>query len=281
LSGDLLTKIQPINKKLGLIAGKGDLPMAVAGEAKAKGYSVIAFGLESLADESLGSYVDEMKWINVGKFGKLIDGLKKSGVKEAVMAGKVSKTLLYKSKITPDLRAVKLLFSLKDRKDDSILLAIADELAKEDITLLDITMFSRELLMPEGVLTKSRPSEDEWKDIKFGWEIAKEIGRMDIGQTVVVKDLAVMAIEAIEGTDEAIRRGGKLAGKGAVVVKVSKPNQDMRFDVPTVGVQTVLAMREVKARVLCVEPQKSLVLNRERLIEEAKKADIAILGYSG
>ena len=276
-----MTKIQHINKKLGLIAGKGDLPMAVAGEAKAKGYSVIAFGLESLADESLGSYVDEMKWINVGKFGKLIDGLKKSGVKEAVMAGKVSKTLLYKSKITPDLRAVKLLFSLKDRKDDSILLALADELAKEDITLLDITMFSRELLMPEGVLTKSRPSEDEWKDIKFGWEIAKEIGRMDIGQTVVVKDLAVMAIEAIEGTDEAIRRGGKLAGKGAVVVKVSKPNQDMRFDVPTVGVQTVLAMREVKARVLCVEPQKSLVLNRERLIEEAKKADIAILGYSG
>ena len=281
LSGDLLTKIQHINKKLGLIAGKGDLPIAVAGEAKARGYSVIAFGLESLADESLGSYVDEMKWINVGKFGKLIDGLKKSGVKEAVMAGKVSKTLLYKSKITPDLRAVKLLFSLKDRKDDSILLAIADELAKEGITLLDITMFSRELLMPAGVLTKSRPSDDEWKDIKFGWEIAKEIGRMDIGQTVVVKDRAVMAIEAIEGTDEAIRRGGTLAGKGAVIVKVSKPNQDMRFDVPTVGVQTVLAMREVKARVLCVEPQKSLVLNRDRLIEEAKKADISILGYSG
>ena len=280
-SGDLLTKIQYISKKLGLIAGKGDLPMVVAGEAKARGYSVIAFGLESLADESLGSYVDEMKWINVGKFGKLIDGLKKSGVKEAVMAGKVSKTLLYKSKITPDLRAVKLLFSLKDRKDDSILLAIADELSKEGITLLDITMFSRELLMPAGVLTKSRPSEDEWKDIKFGWEIAKEIGRMDIGQTVVVKDRAVMAVEAIEGTDEAIRRGGSLAGKGAVVVKVSKPNQDMRFDVPTVGVQTVLAMREVKARVLCVEPQKSLLLNRDRLIEEAKKADISILGYSG
>ena len=280
-SGDLLTKIQYISKKLGLIAGKGDLPMVVAGEAKARGYSVIAFGLESLADESLGSYVDEMNWINVGKFGKLIDGLKKSGVKEAVMAGKVSKTLLYKSKITPDLRAVKLLFSLKDRKDDSILLAIADELSKEGITLLDITMFSRELLMPAGVLTKSRPSEDEWKDIKFGWEIAKEIGRMDIGQTVVVKDRAVMAVEAIEGTDEAIRRGGSLAGKGAVVVKVSKPNQDMRFDVPTVGAQTVLAMREVQARVLCVEPQKSLVLDRERLIEEAKKADISILGYSG
>jgi len=281
LPGDLLTKTEHINKKLGLIAGKGDLPMAVAGEAKAMGYSVIAFALESLADESLASYVDQMKWINVGKFGKLIDGLKKSGIEEAVMAGKVSKTLLYKSKITPDLRAVKLLFSLKDRKDDSILLAIADELAKEGITLLDITRFSKELLMPAGVLTKSRPSEDEWKDIRFGWEIAKEIGRMDIGQTVVVKDLAVMAVEAIEGTDEAIRRGGALAGKGAVVVKVSKPNQDMRFDVPTVGLQTLLAMQEVKARVLCVEPQKSLVLNRDGIIDTAKKADISILGYSG
>jgi UDP-2,3-diacylglucosamine hydrolase len=281
LPGDLLTKTEHINKKLGLIAGKGDLPIAVAGEAKARGYSVIAFALESLADESLASYVDQMKWINVGKFGKLIDGLKKSGIEEAVMAGKVSKTLLYKSKIIPDLRAVKLLLSLKDRKDDSILLAIADELSREGITLLDITGFSKELLMPAGVLTKSRPSEDEWKDIRFGWEIAKEIGRMDIGQTVVVKDRAVMAVEAIEGTDEAIRRGGALAGKGAVVVKVSKPNQDMRFDVPTVGLQTLLAMQEVKARVLCVEPQKSLVLNRDRIIDVAKKADISILGYSG
>ena len=279
--GDLLTKTHDADKMLGLIAGKGELPMVVAEEARAAGYFVAAFGLESLADESLASHVDVMKWINVGKFGKLIDGLKKAGVKEAVMAGKVSKTLLYKSKITPDMRAVKLLFSLKDRKDDSILLAIADELSKEGITLLDITMFSTNLLMPAGVMTKSRPSEDEWKDIKFGWEIAKEVGRMDIGQTVVVKDRAVMAVEAIEGTDEAIRRGGTLAGKGAVVVKVSKPNQDMRFDVPTVGLETILAMREVKARVLCVEPQKSLVLNRDRIIEEAKKADISVLGYSG
>jgi len=276
-----LVKIQHSDKKLGLIAGMGELPIAVAGEAKSQGYTICAIALEPLADKSLSSHVDEIKWVNVGKLGTLINSLKKSGIKEAVMAGKVSKTLLYKSKITPDLRAVKLLFTLKDRRDDSILLAIAKELADEGIELLDITLFSTGLLMPEGVLTKNKPSNDEWKDIEFGWKMAKEIGRLDIGQTVVVKDRAVMAVEAIEGTDEAIKRGGKLAGEGAVVVKVSKPNQDMRFDVPAVGLQTLSAMQEVKARVLCVEAKKSLILNKDKLLEEAKIAGISIVGYSG
>ena len=281
INGYILVKIQHSDKKLGLIAGMGELPIAVAGEAKSQGYTICAIALEPLADKSLSSHVDEIKWVNVGKLGTLINSLKKSGIKEAVMAGKVSKTLLYKSKITPDLRAVKLLFTLKDRRDDSILLAIAKELADEGIELLDITLFSTGLLMPEGVLTKNKPSNDEWKDIEFGWKMAKEIGRLDIGQTVVVKDRAVMAVEAIEGTDEAIKRGGKLAGEGAVVVKVSKPNQDMRFDVPAVGLQTLSAMQEVKARVLCVEAKKSLILNKDKLLEEAKIAGISIVGYSG
>ena len=259
----------------------GELPIAVAVEAKSQGYTICAIALEPLADKSLSSHVDEIKWVNVGKLGTLINSLKKSGIKEAVMAGKVSKTLLYKSKITPDLRAVKLLFTLKDRRDDSILLAIAKELADEGIELLDITLFSTGLLMPEGVLTKNKPSNDEWKDIEFGWKMAKEIGRLDIGQTVVVKNRAVMAVEAIEGTDEAIKRGGKLAGEGAVVLKVSKPNQDMRFDVPAVGLQTLSAMQEVKARVLCVEAKKSLILNKDKLLEVAKIAGISIVGYSG
>lgn len=268
-------------KKLGLIAGTGELPIAVAQEAHSLGYKVMAVALEPLADKALSSYVDVIKWVNVGKFGKLIDSLKNYGIKEAVMAGKVTKTLLYKSKITPDLRAVKLLFSLKDRKDDSILLAITKELEEEGITLLDITLFSSKLLTPEGVLTKDRPTEDEWKDIEFGWKIAKEIGRLDIGQTVVVKNQAVMAIEALEGTDEAIKRGGRLAGSGAVVVKVSKPNQDMRFDVPVVGLDTLRAMIEVGARVLSVESKKSIILKRDAIIEESKKAGISIVGYAG
>jgi DUF1009 family protein len=267
-------------KNLGLIAGMGELPIAVAGEAKAQGYKVIVIALEPLADKSIASYAAEIKWINVGKFGKILETLKKYDVKEAVMAGKVSKTLLYKSKITPDLKAVKLLFSLKDRKDDSILLAFTKELAKEGIKLLDITSFTFSMLTPEGILTKEKPTDEEWKDIKFGWKIAKEIGRLDIGQTVVVKNQAVMAVEAIEGTDEAIKRGGLLSGKGAVIIKVSKPNQDMRFDVPVVGLNTVKIMAEVSARVLCVESKKSIILDKEKIIKESNKLGIAIIGYS-
>jgi len=268
-------------KKLGLIAGKGELPVAVANEARSQGYSVIAIALDPLADKSLQSHVDEIKWVNVGKFGQILDTLKEYGIREAVMAGKVSKTLLYKSKIIPDIRAFKLLLSLKDRKDDSILLAITTELEKEGITLLDMTRFSAGLLTPEGVLTKHKPTDDERKDIQFGWKIAKEIGRLDIGQTVVVKNKAVMAVEAIEGTDEAIRRGGILAGQGAVVVKVSKPDQDMRFDVPAVGLDTVTAMTEVRATVLALESGKSIILNKDKVIKESKKSGISIVGYSG
>jgi hypothetical protein len=267
-------------KKLGLIAGKGELPVAIADEARRQGYTVIAVGLEPLADKSLSSHVDEIRWVNVGKFGKLIDALKKNDIREAVMAGKVSKTLLYKSKITPDLRAVKLLLSLKDRADDSILLAIVDELAGEGIHLLDIPRFSSGLLATRGVLTKAPPSDQEWKDIAFGWKIAKEIGRLDIGQTVVVKNQAVMAVEAIEGTDEAIRRGGTLSGQDAVVVKVSKPNQDMRFDVPVIGLDTLTAMKSIRARVLAVEAEKCLILNKDAILDEAKKAGITIVGYA-
>ena len=266
-------------KKLGLIAGKGELPIAVADEAKKQGYTVIAVGLEPLADKSLSSHVDEIRWVNVGKFGKLLDTMKKHDIRIAVMAGKVSKTLLYRSRITPDLRAMKLLMSLKDRKDDSILLAIADELAREGVTLLDILHFSSALLVSREVLTKDAPTTEEWKDIAFGWKIAREIGRLDIGQTVVVKNRAVMAVEAIEGTDEAVKRGGTLAGKDAVVVKVSKPNQDMRFDVPAVGLDTVSAMKRVRARVLAVEAGKCLVLNKDRIFDEAASAGISIVGY--
>jgi UDP-2,3-diacylglucosamine hydrolase len=276
-----LKKPHHTDNKLGIIAGAGELPIAIADEAKAFGYAVFAVALEPLADKALSSHVDEIQWVNVGKFGKLVDTLQKHGISEAVMAGKVSKTLLYKSKITPDLRAVKLLFSLKDRKDDSILLAITKELQKEGILLLDITLFSRSLLASAGVHTKQKPTDDEWKDIEFGWKIAKEIGRLDIGQTVVVKDKAVMAVEAIEGTDEAIRRGGILAGEGAVVIKVSKPGQDMRFDVPAVGLDTFNVMKEVRARVLAIEADKCLILNKGVLIEEANKAKISVVGYSG
>ncbi|OGW73428.1 MAG: hypothetical protein A2484_04520, partial [Nitrospirae bacterium RIFOXYC2_FULL_44_7] len=183
-------------KTLGLIAGMGELPKLVAEEAREKGYRVFAIALEPLADKNLSDHVDSVNRISVGKLGEIIDTLKKNHIKEAVMAGKVPKSLLYKSKIIPDLRTVKLLFSLKDKSDDSILLAIAKELDKDGIKLLNTTDFSSSLMTPEGILTEARLSENEWKDIAFGWKMAKEIGRLDIGQTVVVKDQAVMAVEA-------------------------------------------------------------------------------------
>ena len=266
-------------KKLGVISGMGDLPLAVAAAAKAKGFHVVAIALEPLVDQTLAAFVDDIRRINVGKLGEIIKSLKHAGVEEAVMAGKVPKSLLYKSRIIPDIRAAKLLFSLKDKSDDSILLAITEELRKEGITLLKIIDFCSEMLVPEGVLTGDRLTEGERKDITFGWKIAKEMGRLDIGQTVVVKDQAVLAVEAIEGTDEAIRRGSRYANGGAVVVKVSKPEQDMRFDVPAVGLKTIETMEEVRARVLALEAGKTILIQRDNLIGKAKKAGIKVAGY--
>lgn len=268
------------SKVIGIIAGTGELPKIIAKDARERGFKVVMVALENLASADLNKVSDEIKWVNVGKFGELIDTLREFDVSEAIMAGKVSKSLLYKSKITPDLRAVKLLFSLKDKSDNSILNAITKELEKEGIRIIDTAAFSPHLLTPNGILTEEPPAMDEWKDIEFGWKIAKEIGRLDIGQTVVVKGQAVMAVEAIEGTDEAILRGGRLAGEGAVVVKVSKPHQDMRLDVPVVGLGTLKSMIDVRARVLAVEAHRSMIINRERFVKEAEEGGISIVGIS-
>ena len=266
--------------QIGIIAGMGELPVIIAKDARERGYKVITVALENLASLEMDSVSDEIRWVNPGKFGELIDILKKHQIKEAIMAGKVPKSLLYKSKITPDLRAVKLLFSIKDKSDDAILNAITKELAGEGIEIIDTTKFSPHLLTPVGCLTRKKPDEEQWKDIEFGWKIAREIGKLDIGQTVVIKGKAVMAIEAIEGTDEAILRGGKWAGDGAVVVKVSKPQQDMRMDVPAVGPDTLKSMEKVNAKVLALEAHRSMIVDRETVIRVAESAGIVIVGIS-
>ncbi|QWR78725.1 LpxI family protein [Candidatus Magnetomonas plexicatena] len=263
---------------LGLIAGKGDLPRAIAEGARAKGYEVFAIGLQPLVDESLANYVDHFKPVSVGKLGAIIDTLKKSGAKEAVMGGKVPKSILYEGKIKPDLKAVTFLVKLKDRSDDSILLALVNEFAKEGIRMLDVTEFTSELLAPKGLLTEKRLTDSEKKDVDFGFSIAKELGRLDIGQTVIVKNLAIMAVEAIEGTDSAIVRGGTLALSGAAVVKVSKPNQDKRFDYPACGLSTIKAMIEVKARVLAIEAEHTLIIQKDEMLKAANAAGISVIG---
>ena len=266
--------------RLGLITGMGDLPKAVASEAKKMGYKVVAIALQPPADESIKPFVDDFHKISIGRFGGLISLLKKLSIKDAVMAGKVPKSLLYSNKTSlfPDLKAVKLFFSLKDRADDTIMKAVVKELEKSGVKVHSTTTFTKKLLAPEGVLTRKKPSKVDLEDIEFGWEIARKMGKLDIGQTVVVKNQAVMAIEAIEGTDEAIKRGGGLAVKGAVVIKVSKPKQDMRFDVPVVGIETLNSMKKTGVRVLAVESGKCIIVEREEFLKEADKAGIVVVG---
>ncbi|HMK60438.1 MAG TPA: UDP-2,3-diacylglucosamine diphosphatase LpxI [Dissulfurispiraceae bacterium] len=266
--------------QIGIIAGTGELPLIIANDAKERGYRVVTVALENLAPKEMEGLSDEIRWVNPGKLGDIISTLKKHRIKEAIMAGKVPKSLLYKSKITPDLRAVKLLFSIKDRTDDAILNALTKELESEGIQIIETVKFSPHLLTPDGYLTARRPDEEQWKDIEFGWKIAKEIGKLDIGQTVVVKGQAVMAVEAIEGTDEAIIRGGHWAAEGAVVVKVSKPQQDMRLDVPAVGMDTMRSMEKARARVLALEAGRSMIMGRDVVLREAERAGIAVIGIS-
>lgn len=262
--------------KIGLIAGNGIFPLEFAKAAKQKGLSVVAVAHEGETLPELAEYVEGISWIKVGQLGKLISFFKEQGVQDVLMAGGIKKTRLFKGGM-PDLRGAALLAKMLAKKDDSILRAVAAELESEGITVRESTLFLDNLLAAPGVLTKRKPTKDERLDIKYGWQLAKEIGRLDIGQTVVVKDQAVLAVEAIEGTDEAIRRGGSLCNEGAVVVKICKPQQDLRFDLPAIGALTIRTMEQVKAACLAVEAGKTIIIEREKVVHEADRAGISIV----
>jgi len=263
--------------KIGLIAGNGTFPVEFAKAAKLKDLEVIAVAHEGETVPELAQWVDAIFWIKVGQLGKMIDIFKKQGVRDVLMAGGIKKTRMFSGGM-PDLRGAAFLARMLYNKDDSLLRGVAAELESEGITVRESTLYLESILAPAGVLTRRNPTKDEWKDLEFGWRMAKEIGKLDIGQTVLVKDRAVLAVEAIEGTDEAIRRGGRLCGKGAVVVKVCKPDQDLRFDLPAAGIETIKTMKEVKASCLAVEAGKTIILDRETVVKEADKAGIAIVG---
>jgi DUF1009 family protein len=262
---------------IGLIAGDGNFPIILSNGLREKGKRVIAVGLENITSPALENSVESLHWIKVGQLGRLIKIFKKEGINRVVMAGKVSKTFMFKD-IRPDLRAITLYLKLKDRKDDSLLLGIVSELEKEGIKVEEPTRYVPHLLAEKGVITKRKPKKKELKDIEFGWPIAKEMGRLDIGQTVVVKERAVLSVEAIEGTDAAIRRAGELGRGGIVVIKVAKPKQDMRFDAPVIGLNTIRTLKEAKAAALCVEAGKTILLEKEDMIKLADKENICIIG---
>ncbi|NIA09148.1 MAG: UDP-2,3-diacylglucosamine diphosphatase LpxI [Nitrospiraceae bacterium] len=265
---------------LGLVAGAGQFPFLCARAARRCGRKVVVVAHKGETDSLLSEEVDQIEWVHLGQLGRLIKTLKKAGVSEAIFAGSITKTRMFRD-ARPDLRAIKLWHSLKNRLDDGILRAVADEIEGEGIRILPSTILLKDLLVPSGVLTRCSPSKKQWEDIRFGWKLAKELGRLDIGQCVVVKDRAVLAVEAIEGTDNTILRGGQLGGRDTVVIKVCKPRQDIRFDLPSIGTQSIQKMTQVKASVLAVEVGRTLFFDRNSTIDLANRSGIAIVGIEG
>ena len=267
---------------LGLLAGIGHLPVDVAQSAKKLGYKVLAIAVVADTDPELPENADVFYTINVGKAGKILQTLKRHDVKNVTMIGKVTKEVLYKNgAIIPDLTTIRLLSSLPDRKDDTIMNAIVKLIEDAGMHVMDQTVLIQPLLPEPGVLTRRKPTEQEWKDMQFGFRVAKELGRMDIGQTVVVKNQAVMALEAIEGTDACILRGGFLGKGGVIVAKTAKPAQDNRFDMPSVGITTLTSMIHAGATGIVIEAGRTLLVDRKRTLAMAEEKDITIVSMDG
>jgi UDP-2,3-diacylglucosamine hydrolase len=266
-------------ERIGLIAGNGRFPIIFADNARKLGYHVSAVAHEGETEPELAGHVDRIHWIKIGQLNKLIKAFKEDGVHQAVMLGGIKKTHVFTT-LRPDFRTLALATRVALWKDDDILRELAKELEREGIIICESTFGLEGILVEEGPLTARTPSEKEWEDIRYGWEVAHDIGRLDIGQCVVIKDRVVVAVEAVEGTDGAIKRGGDLAKGGAVVVKRSKPQQDLRFDLPAVGPRTIEVMASVKASVLAIEAGRTILLDREIMLEKAKSARIAIVGIT-
>ncbi|ADL13676.1 LpxI family protein [Acetohalobium arabaticum] len=261
--------------RVGLIAGNGRLPLYFAQAAKDKAREVVAVSVtEQALVNKLDSIVDESYELSVAKLDKLITKLQTAGIKEVVMVGKVNKDLMFN--LDFDERMTKLLMNLEEKNDDAILLALVEELAAAGIKVKKQTTYLESLLPQLGTLTEIEPSPDIIKDMEFGFKMAKGIGDLDIGQTVVVKDRAVIAVEAIEGTDQAILRSGQLA-EGVVAAKVSKPQQDFRFDIPTIGKDTIKNLIEIGAAGLVIEAAKTFILDRREVCQLADKAGLPIV----
>lgn len=262
--------------KYGLIAGNGKFPFLVLEGARKAGADIAVAAIREETDREIEQVADQLTWVGIGQLGKMIRFFKAEGVDKAIMAGQVKHVQIF-SRSVPDVRMLKLLLRLPRRNTDALIGAVADELASEGIELIDSTCFLKDHLPQPGTLTKREPDERERGDIEYGLEIAHEIARLDLGQTIVVRDRACVAIEAMEGTDAVIRRAGQLARGRLTVVKIAKPDQDMRFDVPVVGLPTVESMSDSGATCLCVTSGKTLMFDREETVALANKKKIAIV----
>ncbi len=267
--------------RIGLIAGNGRFPFLVLQGARSLGHDVTVIAVKEEAfpelEAAAGDAGADLHWVSLGHLGKCIKILKGAGVTRAVMAGQVKHVKIF-SGIIPDLTLMSALTRLKARNTDALISAVADVMRDEGVELVDSTAFLEPLLAKEGVLTDRAPSEQETEDFAFGYQMADAIAALDIGQTIAVKHKAVVAVEAMEGTDEVIGRAGYLAGPGVRIVKVAKPKQDMRFDVPVIGIATIQAMRTAGAAALSIDAGRTLVLDGDHVFASANEAGIAIVG---
>lgn len=273
-----MSKVKNKNN-IGIIAGGGQFPLLFIEAAHKAGRRVVVIAHKGETDEDVAQAADAVCWVKLGQLGKLISFFKQEKVGETVFLGTITKTKIFRD-ILPDLKGISLWNKIDRKQDDAILRAIAQTLEIEGIKVLESTLYLRHLLFPAGVLTKKKPNKKQRRDIEFGWQNARAIGKLDIGQCVVIRDCSVLAVEAIDGTDATILRGGALAKEKAVVVKVKKPGQDFRFDLPATGLTTIRSLQSVKGAVLAVEAGQSLLFDRELMIEEANKAGIVVVGVS-
>lgn len=264
-------------EKIGIIAGGGQFPLLFIEAARKAGRAVYVAAHRSETDEMVAGAADDACWVKLGQLGRIIKFFKTNGVEETVFLGTITKTQIFRD-VMPDIKGLTLWNKIDNRQDDAILRAVAGALEQAGIRVLESTLYLEHLLFPKGVLTRKKPNKAQRLDIEFGWRNARAIGTLDIGQCVVVRDCSVMAVEAIEGTDAAILRGGKLAKEQAVVVKLRKPNQDFRFDLPATGIKTIETISQVNGAVLAVEAGQSLLFDREQMLEAAERASIVVVG---
>ncbi|MBF0385616.1 MAG: UDP-2,3-diacylglucosamine diphosphatase LpxI [Candidatus Omnitrophica bacterium] len=265
-------------KLLGLIAGNGKFPLLFSYKAKQNHYKVIAAAIKGDTSFFLRFSVDKLAWFRAGELKRLFSYFRENNVKKVIMAGQVNPNNLFDGKIALDDEFRSVFKAIENRKADTIFSAVADKFKEQDIELIDSTFLLKDMLSDKGTITKRAPTLSELADIEFGKNIAKTMGGIDSGQTVVVKDKAIVAVEAMEGTDRTILRGGLIAKSGAVVVKMSKPKQDLRFDVPVVGPRTIKTMIKAKASCLAIEEGKTIVIDKPQCLKLANKSGIVIVG---
>ncbi|HSR12220.1 MAG TPA: UDP-2,3-diacylglucosamine diphosphatase LpxI [Thermodesulfobacteriota bacterium] len=266
-----------MSEAVGLIAGNGKLPHLIASGIRAAGGSVVTIAHRGTTRKDLASRSAVLHWINIGELGKMIELLVREGVKKAIFAGAIPKTHFF-SNARPDARGIQFLLRLKDRKDDSLLRAVADEVEGEGVAVISPIPYLEGSVAPAGCWTARKATEREEKDIDFGWAAATAFGLLDVGQCIVVKDQMVLAVEAIEGTDATIRRGGRLGRGDVMAIKICKPKQDQRLDLPVIGPRTITTLKQAGASCLVVEAGKTVVVDREEVVRRADANRICLIG---